>query len=123
MLTLFPAHYRSKDLDFRTLRKSKGLVHHICNGLLLHRPPTLRTVGFADACKQQTQIVIDLGHRSYSRPRIAASRLLVDRNSRGKPLNIIHIWLISNPQKLAGIGGKRLHIAPLALCINGIESQ
>ena len=52
-----------------------------------------------------------------------AGGFLINRNCWGKPFDRIHIRLIHLAQKLTGIGGKALHIAPLALGKDRVKGQ
>ena len=51
------------------------------------------------------------------------SRLLFDRNSRRKPLNVIDVGLLHHRQELPSVGRQRFHIAALALCVERIEGE
>ncbi len=44
-------------------------------------------------------------------------------DSRGEPLNRIHIGLAHEGEKLAGIGREAFHIAALTLGVEGVEGQ
>ena len=62
-------------------------------------------------------------HRAHGGAWVAVGGFLVNRNGWGKPLNHIHRRLLHLPQKQARIGGKALHITPLALGVNSIKGQ
>ncbi len=48
---------------------------------------------------------------------------LVDGDGRGEPLDVVHIRFLHLAQELAGVGGERFHVAPLAFGKDGVESQ
>ena len=73
--------------------------------------------------KQKPQIIIYFGNCSHGRSRIAAGRLLVNRNRWTKPFNRINIRLIHRAQKLTRIGIQALHITTLTFSVNRIKCQ
>ena len=77
----------------------------------------------ANSRKQKPKIIINFCHRSYSRTRIAAGRLLVNRNRWTKSFNRINIRLVHRPQKLTRIRIQALHITTLTLGVNRIKCQ
>jgi hypothetical protein len=48
---------------------------------------------------------------------------LLNGNGRGQALDVVQIGLVHAAQKLAGISGEALHIAPLPLGKNRIKGQ
>ena len=66
---------------------------------------------------------MDLGHRADGGAWIAAGGLLLDGDGRRQALDQVHIGLAHQLQELARIGRKRLHIAALALGIDGVKGQ
>jgi hypothetical protein len=46
---------------------------------------------FAGAAIEQSQVVLDFGHRAHGGTRVMAGGFLVDRNGRGEALDRIHI--------------------------------
>ena len=54
---------------------------------------------------------------------VFAGGFLIDGNSGGKPRNFVHIGFFGLPQEHPGVGGKTLHIASLAVCVDGIKSE
>ena len=97
-----------------------------CN--LIHRVflnffATLQAVGAADAGKEQAEIIVDLSGGADSRTRIAGGVLLSNGYGRCDSVDDVGIGLLNSLQELAGVGGKRFHIATLALRINRVESE
>ena len=123
MLALASAHQRSHNHEASTRIQLQHTVDNLLHALLLDKLAALRTMRLTCTRKQQTQIIVNLRHRAHCRTRIAARRLLVDRNRRTQAFNIIHIRLIHLPQKLACIGRQRLHITALAFSVNRVEGQ
>ena len=74
-------------------------------------------------CKEQTQIVIDLGDRSYRRARVFRSGLLIDGNSGGQPLYLVYIRLAHTSEELTCIARERLYVTPLSLRIECRKCQ
>jgi hypothetical protein len=77
-------------------------------------------MGMADARKKKAQIVIDFGHGAHGRPGVMRGPFLIDGYGGAQSFDVVNVRLLHSPQELAGIGGKRLHIAALALGIDGI---
>ena len=48
---------------------------------------------------------------------------MVNRNGRRYAVNSVHCRLVHTVKELASVGRKRLHIAPLAFGVNGIERE
>ncbi len=57
------------------------------------------------------------------RARVARGRLLVDRDRRREPLDRVDVGLLHQPEELAGVGGKRLDVAPLPLGVDRVEGE
>ena len=77
----------------------------------------------ADACEEQAQVVIDLGHGADGRSRVARCALLVDRDRRRQAVNLVDVRLLHLAQELARVGAERLDIAALALGIDRVEGE
>ena len=78
------------------------LVDDLLGGLRLDRLPAVRTVRTADAGEQQPQIVVDLGDRAHRRSRVAARRLLIDRDRRRQTLDEVDVGLVHLARGTAG---------------------
>jgi hypothetical protein len=80
-------------------------------------------VRFADPGVEEPEVVVDLGHRADSRARVARRRFLVDGDGRGEPLYEVDVGLVHLAQELAGVGREGLHVAALALGVDGVEGE
>ena len=98
-------------------------IGHFVDRVLLDFLAALQAVRPADAGEQQPKIVVDLRRRAHCRSRIAGGVLLPDGYRRGDAVNDVDVRLLDALQKLPRIGRQRLHIAPLALGINGVEGK
>ncbi len=123
MLPFLSPDYRSQHLDLAAGGQAQEAVHHLVHRLPPDRLVAMRTMGRTYPGKKQAQIVIDFSHRPYRGTGIVGSRFLVYGDSRREPFNVIYIRFVHLAQKLAGIGGKRLHITPLAFTVNSVKSQ
>ena len=94
-----------------------------CGRLPRDRAPALRAVRLADPGEQQPQVVVDLGDGADRRPRVAARRLLVDRDGRRQPVDEVHIWLVHLAKELPGVRRQRLHVPALALGEDRVERE
>ena len=74
--------------------------------LLGDRLAAVGAVGLADAGVEQAQVVVDLGHGADGRARVAARPLLVDRDGRAEPFDLVDVGFLHQAQELAGVGGE-----------------
>ena len=81
------------------------------------------TVGLAHAGPQQAQVVVDLGDGADGGAGVAGRGLLVDRDRRGEALDGVHVGLVHLAEELAGVRGEGLHVAALALGVDGVEGE
>ena len=123
VLAFFPPDHRGHDLDTGGLGQGHDLVDDLVDGLLFDLLAADGTVGGAHPGPEQTEVVIDLRHGAHGGPGVLAGGLLVDGNSRGQPVDIVHVGLFHLAQEHPGVGAQRLHIPPLALGIDGVEGQ
>ena len=123
VLALPAPDHRGHHLDFGALRQGQDLVHDLVDGLLLDLPAADGAVGDADAGVQQPQVVVDLRHRAHGGAGVFGGGLLVDGDGRGQAVDHVHVGLFHLAQKHPGIGGEALHVPPLALGVDGVESQ
>ena len=123
VLALASPHHRGHHLNAGALRQGHDLVDDLIHRLLADLPAALGTVGHAHPRPQQAQIVVDLRHRAYGGAGILAGGLLVDGDSRGKAVDIVHVRLVHLPQKHTGVGAEALHIPALSLGVDGVEGQ
>ena len=114
---------RAQDQQAGALRLGQHLVHDLADRLALDLAPAVGTVRVADAREQESQVVVDLGDRADRRPRVLARALLVDGDRRREPVDLVDVRLLHLAQELAGIRGEALHVAALALGVDGVEGE
>jgi hypothetical protein len=76
-----------------------------------------------DARVQQTHVIVNFGGRADRRARIPDAVLLTDRDCRADSLDAVDVRLLHPLEKLTGIGGQRLDVAPLSFRINRVEGK
>ena len=123
MFSLSSAHNGCEKLYLGAGVKGHNLVYHLVHTLPCNFTTARRTVRNPNPCIQQAEIIIYFRYRSHCGTGIAVCGFLVYGDSRGQPFNFFYIRLFHLPQKLPCIGGERLHIASLSLCIYRIESK
>ena len=106
MLALSRADNWSKYGKARSLAQREQLVDDLIYALLADFLAALRAVRHTDARPEQTQVIVDLRHRSHRGARVFGGCFLVNRNGGRQSFNIIHIRLFHQPQKLPCICGK-----------------
>ena len=80
-------------------------------------------MGHADVGEEQPQVVVDLGDRADRRTRVRPGRLLLDRDGRRQAVDQVDVRLLHLLEELAGVGGQRFDIAPLALGVDRVEGE
>ena len=106
VLALAAAHDRREHLEPGALGQQQDAVDDLLRGLALQPGAVVRAVLHADAGVQQAQVVVDLGDGADRRARVAAGRLLVDRDRRRQPLDHVDVGLVHLPEELAGVGAE-----------------
>ena len=123
VLALAAAHDRRQHLEPRALGQLEDAVDDLLRGLALEAGAVVGAVLDADPGVQQPEVVVDLGDRAHRRPRVAAGRLLVDRDRRRQPLDHVDVGLVHLAEELAGVGAQRLDVAALALGVDRVEGE
>lgn len=123
VLTFASTNHRGEDLKLSTLVERHEAVDNLLRGLTADELAAHRAVGLTDAGPEQAQIIMNLCDGANGRARVAGRGLLIDGNCRTEALDKVDVGLIHLTQKLAGIGGKRLHISTLSLGEDSVESK
>jgi hypothetical protein len=123
VLALAAADDRGEQIKARAFGESHHPVDHLADLLGGDRLAGRGAVGHADARPEQAHIVVDLGDGGDGGARVAAGRLLLDRNGGAEALDVIDVRLLHQLEELARIGGQALDIAPLPLGIDGVEGE
>ena len=92
-----------------------GIMHH-----LLTRDGR---IGTRRARVEQAQEIVDLGHGTHRGTGIFVGGLLLDGDHGTQARDLVDIGTLHRPHELAGIGGKRLHVAALSLGVDRVERQ
>ena len=110
-------------LDAGSLGQGEDLVDDLVDGLLLDLLAALGAVGRAHPGPEQTEVVVNLGHRAHSGAGVLRGGLLVDGNSGAQAVDVVHVRLLHLAQEHPGVGAEGLHIAALSLGVNGVKGQ
>src|SRR5581483_8531796 len=120
----FPvADDRRVDGETRPFRQPQHLVDDLLDALAGDRAAADRAVGPAHARVEQTQVVVDLRDGADRRARVPRRRLLVDRDRRAEPVDVVDVGLLHHLQELPRVGGQRLDVAALALRVDRVEGE
>ena len=109
--------------DVTEIWQGQDLVDDLVDGLLLDFLAAVGAVGGAHPGPQQAEVVVDLRHRAHGGAGVFAGGLLVDGDGRGQAVDVVHVGLLHLPQEHPGVGAEALHIAPLALGVDGVKGQ
>ena len=123
VLALAATHERGEDLEAGALLLAHQPVDDLLRRLLADDRATHLAVRDADAGVEEAEVVVDLGDGAHCRARVARGGLLVDRHRGREALDEVDVRLVHLPQEHAGVGGQRLHVAPLALGEDRVECQ
>ena len=123
VLALAAAHDRRQQIKPRALRQRQHAIDHLRHDLAFDRQARGRRIGHADARPQQAHVVVDLGDGADGRARIFRRGLLLDRDRRRQPVDLVDVRLLHHLQELARIGRQRLDVTPLAFGIDGVEGE
>ena len=124
-----PVAFRLAVLDERPEDEQPGafgqrqdLVDDLLDALALDLV-AVRAVRVTDPREQQPEVVVDLGDRADRRARISAGALLVDRDGRREPVDLVDVGLLHLAEELPGVRAETLDVPALALGIDGVEGQ
>jgi len=123
VLALALANDRREQHQLGALGHRQYLIDHLADGLRLQRDVVVRAARRTDAGIEQAQVVVDLGDGADGGARIVRGGLLLDGDRRGQPFDGVHVGLFHHREELPGVGGERLHIAALPLCVERVEGQ
>ena len=113
---------RAQHEEPRPLRQREHLVDDLLDALALDRV-AVRAMRHADAREQQPQVIVDLGDRADRRPRVPAGALLVDRDRRRQPIDLVDVRLLHLPEELPRVRTEALDVAPLSLGVDRVERE
>ena len=123
VFALAAAHDRRQHHDAIVRLQREHVLQDLLGGLARDLVAADRAVRHADRRVQQAQVVVDLGDGADGGARAAAGGLLLDGDGGAQAVDGIDIGPLHLVQKLARVGGERLHIPPLALGVDGVEGQ
>ena len=123
MCSLLQFHQRSHEDDARAFGQTQNIGNDFVRGARLDGTPALGAVHFSEPGVKDAQKVIDFGDGAHRGTRVAPGGLLFEGNGGGKPFDLVHVRLVHLGKELSGVGGERLHIAPLAFGIDDVKSQ
>ena len=105
------------------LTRLQDLVRHLVGGLSLDHAAALRAVGRAHTSKEKTQVVVDLRDRAHRGAGVPGGGLLVDGDCGRQAVDGVQVRLVHLTQEHAGVRREGLHVAALALGIDGVKGQ
>ena len=123
VFALAATHDRREQIEPRAFGQRQHAIDHLRDDLAFDRQARGRRVGHADARPQQAHVVVDLGDGADRRARIFRRGLLLDRDRRRQPVDLVDVGLLHHLQELARIGRQRLDVAPLAFGVDRVEGE
>ncbi|KAF5043981.1 hypothetical protein DSECCO2_496600 [anaerobic digester metagenome] len=73
--------------------------------------------------EEEPEVVVDLGDRADGAPGVFGCRLLFDGYGGREPVDAVDVRFPHQAEELPRVGGERLHVAPLAFGVDGVEGQ
>src|SRR5690606_1613787 len=89
------------------------LPDDLLGALALDRLAALMAVLHAHAGVEHPQVVVDLGDRADGGARVVGCALLLDRDRRRQPAQMLDVRTIELPEELPRIGAQALDVAAL----------
>ena len=123
VLALTAANDGREEVVAAALGERHHAVDHLADLSALDRQAGRGRIRNADARPQQAHVIVDLGDGGDGRARVAARRLLLDRDGGGEAVDMLDVGLLHHLEELARIGGQALDVAALAFRIDGVEGE
>ena len=115
-------HQRGHDDNAGLFRQFQNILQDLVRGAGLDGAAALRTVDGAKPGEEDAQEVVDLRHCADGGAGIMGGRPLLQRDSGGKPLDLLDVRLVHLRKKLSGIRRKGLHVATLPFGVDKVKS-
>ena len=123
VMPLAAGHDRSQQRHFPAGVTVHNQVGYLRVGVVHHLLARHGRIGPCSPCIEQTQKVVDFGHRPHRRAGIFVGGLLLDGHYRTEPRYLVHVGTLHGSDELPRIGRQRFHITPLPLGIDGVECE
>ena len=120
--TPFRDHHGGKHINALTFRSLHDETQHVFHIVAFHLLSAHRRKGVADAGEEKLQVFVNFRHGAHGRSGVPRQDLLLDSDGRRDARDGLHLGLFHASHELAGIRAETLHIAPLPLRIERIES-
>ncbi len=121
--TLFLGDDRREKHKFRAEREFHDFIHDVFDAAALDFAVANRTMRDADTGEEEAKIIVNFGDGRDGRTRVAAGRLLVNRNGRGEAGDHVDVGFIHDAEEHAGIARKTFDVATLTFGVNRVEGE
>ena len=98
-------------------------LYHLFLGVLHHFLACGIAICSAGTGIKQSQIVVNLCCCAYGRAWVFVGCFLVDADNRAQACYLVHVGAFHSAQKIACVGGERLHVTTLTFGKDGVEGQ
>ena len=85
--------------------------------------PAVGAVDLSGLGEEKTQVVVNLRSRAHRGARMVHRVVLLDGDGGADSLDVVHIGLVHALQELPRVGGEALHVAAVALGVDGVEGE
>src|SRR5208337_3227649 len=110
-----------KHLQTGAFWKREHPVGDLVNRVLLDLLAADAAIGTANTRVQQAKVVVNFRGGGDGRSRVAGGVFLANGDGRGDAVNHVSVGFLDALEELARISRERLHIAALALGVNGVD--
>ena len=123
MGAFFASDDGGEDLKFGSFGQFHDPIAHSIDGLGGNGAIANGTVGFAGPPEEQSQVIVNFGHRPHGGTGVVGGGFLVDGNRRTQTFDGFDVGFVELSEELAGVGAEGFDVATLSLGKDGIESQ
>ena len=99
------------------------MLEYVGYGVAFHLLAAHGREGSAGTCKQELEIIVDLGDRTYGRTRVTRTDFLLNGYGGRYTVNAVHVGFLHTPEELPRVGAEALHVAALTFGIERVERQ
>ena len=123
VLSLLTLNHRREQQELRSLFQPSDAVDDLLRRLSRDGPAALRAVTLSDSREEHSKVVENFRDRPDGRTRVAAGRLLLNRNRRRESGDRIDLRLRHLAEELPSVTRQRFDVAALSFGVQRVKGQ